>query len=364
MSKHVVRMRLLPVIMVMAVVTSMSAGIAHAGSYRGPVRPSASAVAGRRSAPGFPKLAPCTKPLLGPIRDCESTSPKVDRWWQSTKAASSCTIKFTVDWGDGSKNSKTFVDEKPGLHLLAPHTYNASVQRTYTETVTSQTLSGSCSNPPVVTTIFKITHLLHVMPPWWTGWGITKACLKDLVPSPVDVALTLAKLGVALGVFKISPTAGAVLLLFETASNAYSVFKLSRDCVQGGFPRIPRAFAYGAHHLGKQFKPSGKVPKRPRIKAIGGYQKGVLDYFRISYANPGRDAKGFGFVGIKGAGWALENHSFSHPSYGIVGHDRINYPFNLACGTAQQYRSYVEAWISGRRGIRSYPVEVALSCTT
>jgi eukaryotic-like serine/threonine-protein kinase len=59
-----------------------------------------------------------------------------------------------------------------------------------------------------------------------------------------------------------------------------------------------------------------------------------------------------------------ENHPFSSPSYGIVGHDRIDYPFNLGCGTAHQVNSYVEAWIYDSQGLRSNPVDVALTCTT
>ena len=38
--------------------------------------------------------------------------------------------------------------------------------------------------------------------------------------------------------------------------------------------------------------------------------------------------------------------------------------FNLGCGTAHQLNSYVEAWIYDSQGIRSNPVEVALTCTT
>jgi hypothetical protein len=88
-----------------------------------------------------------------------------------------------------------------------------------------------------------------------------------------------------------------------------------------------------------------------------------LVYFSLTYADPGHDAKGFGFVGINGAGWKEENHPFSSPSYGIVGKDRIDYPFNLACGTSREYKSYVEAWIYDSHGQRSIPVVVDLTCT-
>jgi hypothetical protein len=76
------------------------------------------------------------------------------------------------------------------------------------------------------------------------------------------------------------------------------------------------------------------------------------------------DAEGFGFVGINGSGWAEETHPFTSPSYGIVGSDRIDYPFNLECGTSQQVaQSDVEAWIYDTAGVRSQPVIIQLSCT-
>lgn len=101
----------------------------------------------------------------------------------------------------------------------------------------------------------------------------------------------------------------------------------------------------------------------PQVTAINGYQKGALVYFTIFYTNPDNDAKGFGFAGINGAGWAQENHPFSHPSYGIVGHSSISYPFNLACGAPQHYNSWVAAWIYDKANIRSQAVRIALNCT-
>ncbi len=102
----------------------------------------------------------------------------------------------------------------------------------------------------------------------------------------------------------------------------------------------------------------------PQITSVGTYTQGELVYFDIHYADPGNDAEGFGFVGVDGAGWAEENHPFSSPSYGIVGTDSIAYPFNEECGTAQQYESYVEAWIYDTAGDRSTPVVIQLVCTT
>jgi hypothetical protein len=101
----------------------------------------------------------------------------------------------------------------------------------------------------------------------------------------------------------------------------------------------------------------------PQIASVGTYTQGALVYFDIHYTDPGHDAEGFGFVGVNGSRWAEENHPFSSPSYGIVGTDSIAYPFNEACGTAQQYASYVQAWIYDTAGDRSTPVVIHLICT-
>jgi eukaryotic-like serine/threonine-protein kinase len=101
----------------------------------------------------------------------------------------------------------------------------------------------------------------------------------------------------------------------------------------------------------------------PEITSVGTYTQGELVYFDIDYSDPGNDAEGFGFVGVNGSGWAEENHPFSSPSYGIVGTNSIAYPFNEACGTAQQYASYVQAWIYDTAGDSSTPVTIHLVCT-
>ena len=110
--------------------------------------------------------------------------------------------------------------------------------------------------------------------------------------------------------------------------------------------------------------PSSRSAEVPQISSTSTYQEGVLVYIDIHYTNPGHNAEGFGFVGVNGSGWAEENHPFTSPSYGIVGPDSISYPFNLACGTAQQYTSWVEAWIYDTSGVRSKPVIIRLVCTS
>ena len=352
MIKRVFTIRLVPMILAVALVASI--GVASAVN-----------ASPARAATVSSTLAPCTTPLTGSDKDCESTSPTVDRWVMFNSGDQSCTYTQFVDWGDGTSSSRTFVDPAAGLYLIASHTYGAEAQTTtYTETVSSSVVGG-CN--PITTTVFKFTHLLAAVPPSLNGsslggLGISKACqasiLKDLGPQAVE-------LGVLIGLFARTGNARLIEVLALVGA-AYLVIEFVKTCVTHPtqLPTLTHAFAYGESHPGKLFKPSGKVPPRPQITEIYGYQKGSLVYFSLHYADPGNDAKGFGFIGIKGAGWAEENHTFSNPSYGIVGNDSIDYPFNLDCGTAHEYKSYVEAWISDSHGQRSNPVEVDLSCTT
>ena len=127
------------------------------------------------------------------------------------------------------------------------------------------------------------------------------------------------------------------------------------DTSAGGTPSLAKAASAA---------PSGPAsPAAPEITSVRTYTQGVLVYFDIQYADPGHNAEGFGFVGVNGAGWAEENHPFTSPSYGIVGTDSISYPFNEGCGTAQQYDSYVQAWIYDTAGDRSKPVVIHLVCS-
>jgi hypothetical protein len=319
-----------------------------------------------------PGLAPCVKPLPGPVRQCESTSPLVNRWFNVTgSSAAACAFRFKIDWGDGTPDwTGTVTDPGLGERLLAAHVYKTSkTVVNYTETVYSSVLAGSCTPPP--TTQFGFTYMPPFNPQsWWEAVGISKACAADLAPHPGDVGLTLLDLGQTLGVFAISGGWGVVFEVVKVVVSGKAVwdvlFKAPKDCVDKAYSLgpLPKAFAYGASHLGKLFQPKkGTELKMPQITSVSTYTSGVLDYFRLAYSDPGRDAKGFGFVGINGAGWAEENHPFTAPSYGIVGKDQIDYPFNLLCGTTGQYSSRVEAWIYNSQGVRSYPVQVALKCT-
>jgi hypothetical protein len=357
MGKRMVRIGLLPVIVVIALVTGMTTGIAHAASYRGSTRAAVSAEAAGSA------LAPCTYPLFGADKDCESTSPKVERFVQFYSGADSCTYTLFVDWGDGSSSSRTFTDPIPAEYPIASHTYGSESQTTtYTETVTTSVDSGTCNSIP--TTVFHFTHLASAAAPWEPGLPISDACLADLL---TEIGVGIAEKLELAGLFAITGQEELDAALF-VIGGAYLVYDFVHTCVEQptnlNLSVLPTVFSYGVSHPGKLFKPKRKVLQAPQITGIYGYQKGSLVYFSLTYADPGHDAKGFGFVGIKGAGWAEENHPFSSPSYGIVGNDRIDYPFNLACGTPQQYKSWVEAWIYDSQGIRSNPVEIALTCTT
>lgn len=108
--------------------------------------------------------------------------------------------------------------------------------------------------------------------------------------------------------------------------------------------------------------PAPLGPQAPRITSTSTYREGVMVYLRLTYSDANGDASGFGFVGVNGSGWSAETHSFASPSYGRVGAGRIDYPFNLNCGTTRPYESYVAMWIYDRTGLRTQAVTVHLRC--
>jgi hypothetical protein len=112
----------------------------------------------------------------------------------------------------------------------------------------------------------------------------------------------------------------------------------------GGYSLTER----GANYLSlKAFPP---VIDHPQIIYHETFREGALVFFREFFTNPAPalEAKGFGFVGVNGSGWAEENHPFENPSYGRVHLDQpsVEYPFNHACGTSNAYESDVDAWIN------------------
>jgi serine/threonine protein kinase len=105
-------------------------------------------------------------------------------------------------------------------------------------------------------------------------------------------------------------------------------------------------------------------PPVPQITSVGTYQQGDWVYFDVHYADPGKDAQGFGFLGVSGSRWVEATYPFSSPDRGIVGPDSIAYPLNLECGTAEQHDAEIEAWIYDTAGASSQPVTIHLICTT
>jgi len=102
----------------------------------------------------------------------------------------------------------------------------------------------------------------------------------------------------------------------------------------------------------------------PRITGTFTYQQGEMVFFEIFYSDPGRNAEGFGYVGVNGSQWPERKYSFSSPGAGIVEAGSVAYPLNQACGTGLDYASDVEVWIYDSAGARSRPVVIHLACTT
>ena len=87
-------------------------------------------------------------------------------------------------------------------------------------------------------------------------------------------------------------------------------------------------------------------------------------YFEIYYSDPGHNAAGFGFVGVRGSDWRKQQYSFSSPADGIVTGNSIAFPLDQGCGTGFEYFSTVKAWIYDKAGARSKPVIIHLACST
>jgi len=100
----------------------------------------------------------------------------------------------------------------------------------------------------------------------------------------------------------------------------------------------------------------------PEIIGSAVYREGTRVYFDVQYADPGNDARGFGFMGVNGSRWMEATYPFSSPDEGIAGPDSIAYPLDLECGTAGQHVAEVEAWIYDAAGQSSQPVRISLAC--
>jgi len=100
----------------------------------------------------------------------------------------------------------------------------------------------------------------------------------------------------------------------------------------------------------------------PEITGSATYREGTSVYFDVQYADPGNDARGFGFMGVNGSRWMEATYPFSSPDEGIAGPGNIAYPLDLECGTAGQHVAEVEAWIYDTAGQSSQPVRISLAC--
>jgi eukaryotic-like serine/threonine-protein kinase len=101
----------------------------------------------------------------------------------------------------------------------------------------------------------------------------------------------------------------------------------------------------------------------PRITSVSTYRQGVWVYFDLHYADPGKDAQGFGLEGRDGTSWVTESYPFTSPNRGIVGVHSVAYPLDLQCGTANQHKAEIEAWIYDTAGASSAPAVINLSCS-
>jgi hypothetical protein len=111
--------------------------------------------------------------------------------------------------------------------------------------------------------------------------------------------------------------------------------------------------------------PPGMSPSpapAPEITGSGTYREGTWVYFDVQYADPGNDARGFGFMGVNGSRWMEATYPFSSPDEGIAGPGNVAYPLDLECGTAGQHVAVVEAWIYDTAGQSSQPVRISLAC--
>jgi len=101
----------------------------------------------------------------------------------------------------------------------------------------------------------------------------------------------------------------------------------------------------------------------PRITSVSTYRQGVRVYFDLHYADPGKDAQGFGLEGRNGTSWVTESYPFASPNRGIVGVHSLAYPLDLQCGSANQHKAEIEAWIYDTAGASSAPAVINLSCS-
>jgi serine/threonine-protein kinase len=95
-----------------------------------------------------------------------------------------------------------------------------------------------------------------------------------------------------------------------------------------------------------------RQPQSLEITGVSTYREGVLVFLSVSYRDVDADARGFGFRGVNGSGWAEETHLFEAPSFGRVRPGGVDYPFNHGCGQPAAAESDVEFWVYDSGGRR------------
>jgi hypothetical protein len=163
------------------------------------------------------------------------------------------------------------------------------------------------------------------------------------------------------------PLATAVAIVGVLAASGAAAYGYTRPQPGAGVPS--RAGAKAAASAGQPDRARDAAASRPsaaapRITSTFTYQQGEMVFFEIFYSDPGRDAEGFGYVGVDGSEWPEQNYSFSSPGTGIVEAGSVAYPLNQACGTGLEYASVVKVWIYDTAGARSRPVVIHLTCAT
>lgn len=118
------------------------------------------------------------------------------------------------------------------------------------------------------------------------------------------------------------------------------------------------AVTFLLEHVTARPAPSPR-PSAPVVTRSGSYREGELVYARVDDADADGDAEGFGFQWH----WGTEIHSFADPSFGRVAAGRVDYPFNLGCGGANEQQVDVRMWVYDRSELSSEPVDIHLACS-
>lgn len=159
-----VRARILAVTAVAAMVV---ATLGLAGGTAGVAR---AAAAGARPGAwiGAARLPAGAQGCFDTFPNCTSTDPSVEFTIVNSGDTSSCTFKFTVDWGDKHSDTQTFPGSpNDGVIATFDHTYDKKMPQTWTITVTGEVLSNT--NPSITCTATGSTLMFTLLPELGVG---------------------------------------------------------------------------------------------------------------------------------------------------------------------------------------------------